>query len=155
MDDVDAEEEILAEAALLDGRLEIAVGRGHEPHVERHLAIRADRAHHALLQRAQELRLQRQRQLADLVEEQRAAVRLQEEAGARAARVGEGAPRVTEELALEQRLGNRGAVDRDEGPRSRAGCCRCSARATSSLPVPLSPVTSTDASESATRDTRS
>ena len=73
---------------------------------------------------------------------------------ARRARVGERALDVAEQLALEQRLGHRGAVDRDE----RAGRCRLRwwiARATSSLPVPLSPVISTVASVSATRSMRS
>ena len=123
---------------LLDGGLEVAVGRGDEADVERHLAVAADRPHRPLLQRAQQLRLQRERQLADLVEEERAAVRLHEEARARAARVGEGAARVAEQLALEQRLGHRGAVDGDERPvrapacaggaRARPAPCRCRSR---------------------------
>ena len=57
-------------------------------------------------------------------------------------RAGEGALLVAEQLALEQRLGDRGAVDRHERPSAR-GLLLWSARATSSLPVPLSPVIST------------
>ena len=54
------------------------------------------------------------------------------------------APRhVAEQLALEQRLGERRAVDGDERPRRAAGCGWWMARATSSLPVPLSPRIST------------
>ena len=55
------------------------------------------------------------RQLADLVEEERAAVGLREEAAAGAVGAGEGALGVAEELALEQRLRDRGAVHRHEG----------------------------------------
>ena len=73
-----------------------------------------------------------------------------------ALRVGEGALGVAEQLALEQRLGHGRAVDGHEGPVARAGCGACSARATSSLPVPLSPVISTDGVRvSATRSMRS
>ena len=53
--------------------------------------------------------------------------------------------RVAEELALEQRLGDRAAVDRDER-RVGAPLARWMARASSSLPVPLSPWMSTLAS---------
>ena len=55
-DDVDAVEEVLAEALLLDLGLEVAVGRGDDARVERHLLVAADRAHRALLQHAQQLR---------------------------------------------------------------------------------------------------
>jgi hypothetical protein len=81
------------------------------------------------------------RQLADLVEEQRAAGGLLEEPGAIRARVGEGAFSVAEELALQERLGDGAAVDRHERavPATSAAWI---ARATSSLPTPLSPVTS-------------
>ncbi len=90
----------------------------------------------------------------DLVEEHRAAVGLDEQAGAIGARVGERAALVAEELALEQRVGDRRAVDGDERPRL-ARAVEVDRRATSSLPVPDSPVTSTDAAEPATRRTRS
>jgi hypothetical protein len=117
-DDVDAVEEILAEALLLDLGLEVAVGRGDDARVERDLLVAADGAHHALLERAQELGLHLQRHLADLVEEERSAAGLHEEAGARALGVGEGAAHVAEELALEQRRGHGRAVDGEEGPRA-------------------------------------
>ena len=68
------------------------------------LGVAADRPHAPLLQRAQQLGLQRQRHLADLVEEQRAAVGLREQARARRRARGERAAHVAEQLALEQRL---------------------------------------------------
>ena len=49
--------------------------------------------------------------LADLVHEHRAAIRQLEDARAIAIRAGEAAAHVTEQLGLEQRLGQRGAVD--------------------------------------------
>ena len=75
-----------------------------------------------LLDRAQELRLEPERHLADLVEEEGTAARQLEVAPARLGRPGERAPAVAEELGLEQLLGDRGAVDGDERllpPRAR------------------------------------
>ena len=67
----------------------------------------------------------------------------------RSARVGECALYVTEEFAFEQRCGKSRGVHRDEWTCAR-GERTCSARATTSLPVPCSPVTSTLASDLAT-----
>ena len=111
---VDAVVEVLAEAAARDELIEIAVGRGDDADVDATILIVADPAELLRLQDAQELGLQRQRQLADLVEEQRAGVRGREQTLAIARRVGERAAHVTEQLVLEQRLGDRGAVDDDE-----------------------------------------
>ena len=112
---VEPVEEVLAEAAGADLGLEFARGRGDHAHVDAARLRFAERAHFLLLEDAQQLDLERQRQLADLVEEERAAVGLDEEAAPRAVGAGEGALGVPEELALEQRLGNRAAVHRDEG----------------------------------------
>jgi hypothetical protein len=57
------------------------------------------------------LRLQLERQLADLVEEQRAAVGALEGAGPIGHRAGERALLVAEQLALDQRRGDRAAVE--------------------------------------------
>ena len=62
------------------------------------------------------------------------------------ARVGEGALHVAEHLALEQRGRDAAQVDLHERPARAARLLRWSASATSSLPVPLSPVISTEAS---------
>src|SRR5262249_33737341 len=67
-----------------------------------------------LLQDAQELRLQGRRRLADLVEKDRALVRDLEEALLVAEGAGEGTAAVAEQLALEQALRQRCAVDGDE-----------------------------------------
>ena len=68
--------------------------------------LRAERLELALLQHAQQLGLQRRRDLADLVEEDRAAVGQREAALLVGRRAGERALVVAEQLGLEQRLGD-------------------------------------------------
>ena len=72
----------------------------------RDLGLAADAAELALLEDAEELGLDAGRHLADLVEEERAAVGELEAARAAVAGAGEGAALVAEELALEQVLGH-------------------------------------------------
>ena len=73
--DREAEVEIRAELALRDHLFEVAVSRRDDADVDRDVGVRADRRDDVLLEHAQQLRLRRQRQVADLVEEDRAAVR--------------------------------------------------------------------------------
>src|SRR5207244_62512 len=83
---------------------------------------RPDPLHFAVLESAQQLRLDRQRQLADFVEKQGAAVRRLEHPGLGLDRTGERAADMAEQLALEQRVDDRRTVDRDErlaAPRPR------------------------------------
>ena len=140
VDDGEAVVEVLAERPLVDLARE---GRGCVAQTMRTSTSSAfgapTRRTSARLERAEELRLHRERHLADLVEEERAAVRLLE--GARAVRdgAGEGAAHVAEELALEQVLRDRAAVDRQRRAPSRAARPRAPTRATTSLPVPVSP----------------
>ncbi len=77
-------------------------------------AVRAYTLDLALLDRAQHHRLQRQRQLAHLVQEERAAVGDLELPRAVAHGAGEGAAHVAEQFAGGQRLGQRRAVHLDE-----------------------------------------
>jgi hypothetical protein len=67
---------------------------------------------------AQEFRLQGRRQFADLIQKNRAAVRLLEAPDPLLVRPGEGALLVAEELAFEQVLGNRLAITVTIGPRA-------------------------------------
>ena len=106
--------EVGAEAARGDLGVQVAVRRGDDAHVDAQAARAADALELALLQHAQQLRLRLERQLADLVEEQRAAVGELEAAAALLDRAGEGALLVAEELALEQLARQRGAVELDE-----------------------------------------
>src|SRR5262245_24119629 len=69
-----------------------------------------------LLQHAQQLGLERQRQLADLVEEHGAALGAAQHTGLGLARTGERAAHVAEELALDEVARERAAVHRQEWP---------------------------------------
>ena len=135
---VEAVVEVLAERPGRDRRGEVLVRRGDEAHVGLERLGPAEALVLARLQHPQELDLRGQRQVADLVEEQRAALRAIEPPLLAPDGAGEGAALVAEELRLEQRLGERGAVDLDEGlaARSEFAWMAC---ATSSLPVPDSP----------------
>ncbi len=83
--------------------------------------VLADAADLALLEDPQQLDLHAGRDVADLVEQQRAAVGRLEQADPVLRSARERAARVAEELALEERLGDRAAVDGDERPRGAGG----------------------------------
>ena len=100
--DVEPVVEVLAELARRLLRVEVAMRRRDHAHVDRNRLRRAHRPHLAFLQHAQQLHLQRQRHVADLVEEQRAAVGRLEQALVRLHGAGERAARVAEQLGLEQ-----------------------------------------------------
>ena len=76
--DVQAVEEIFAEAPGSHVVFEIAVRRRDDSHVDRLHGRAADHRHRAFLHEAQQLRLHFERQLADLVEEDGAAVGLRQ-----------------------------------------------------------------------------
>jgi len=107
--------EVAAKLPRLDHAPEVAVGGGDDAEVDPPHAGGAERPHLPVLHDAQELRLERGREVLDLVEEERAAVGELQHAGALLYRAGERAARVPEELALGERLGDGGAVDRHEG----------------------------------------
>ena len=100
---------------LPDLLLEVLVGGGDDAHVHGDGGRPAHRLDLLLLQDAQHLGLRLQGHVADLVEEQRAAVRELELPLLGRERAREGAARVAEELALDQLLGNGRAVDLHEG----------------------------------------
>ena len=118
-EDDDAVVEILAERALAHQCVEVAVGGRDDAHVDGDRAIAADPLDLALLEHAQQLGLHGGRHVADLVEEERAALGLLELAEVPGARAGEGALLVPEQLRLDQLGRHRGAVERHEG-RERA-----------------------------------
>ena len=114
-DDVEAVVQVLTKGPGLDGLLQVPVRRRDDAHVNADGARAADALELALLQDAQQLRLHGRRHLADLVEEERAAVGHFELALLLRERAGEGAALVAEQLRLQQRLRQRRAVDGDEG----------------------------------------
>ena len=108
MDGEDAQPviQVRPELPLLRPCLQVAVGRGDQPHVGLDCLVASDPLERLLLQQAQDLGLQARRHVADLVEEERAAVALLELADAAAVGAGEGALLVPEQLALQQGLGD-------------------------------------------------
>jgi len=104
--------EIVPEAPFAHLLGEILVARGDDAHVEASLAGASDRPHHAGLEEAQQAHLRGLGQVADLVEEQRAAVGRGDDAQARAVGAGESALLVAEQLGVDQVVGQAAAVDR-------------------------------------------
>ncbi len=92
------------------------MGGGDDAHVHLLDPRRSQRLHLAFLEDAQQLGLHRQRQLADLVEQQRAAVGLGEVAGVGAGGAGEGAAGVAEQLRLGQLVRDGRAVELHQRP---------------------------------------
>src|SRR5262249_7184979 len=88
---VETEEQIASERPALALSREIAVRRGEDPHIDLAGHQAAQRQPLALLEAPQQLHLDRERQLADLVEEPRPAVGGLEQAALRVGRAGEGA----------------------------------------------------------------
>ena len=72
--DMEAEEQVFAKPTGFDLLLEVPVGGGEDPHVYLQRLITADALELALLENAKEFSLKLERQLADLVEKDRAAV---------------------------------------------------------------------------------
>ena len=136
---VEAVEEVGAEPPLAHVPREVAVGRGQHPHVHLDRLRGAQPLERPALEHAQQLGLHAEGQLADLVEEDRAAVgHLEAAEGARDG-AGEGALLVAEQLALDQGVGKGGAVDGRRAAGSLRRLRSWMARATRSLPVPVSP----------------
>ncbi len=115
-EDVEAVVEVLAERLLADGLEQVAIGGGDDPDVDLDRRPAADALELALLEDAEQLGLGLQGQLADLVEEERAAVGQLEAADAPGDGAGEGALLVAEQLALDEPGGEGGAVDLDQRP---------------------------------------
>ena len=82
----------------------------------RELLVSADGPDGLVLECAEELRLQGKGHVSDFVEEQRAAAGLGEEPTSLALGAGERALLVSEQLRLEQGVGDRRAIDRHERP---------------------------------------
>ena len=138
--------EVLAEAPAVDlACSQVAVGRRDEPDVDRDRAASPPtRSNVRSWSTRRSLACERERHLADLVEEQRAAVGRPRSVPARAATAPVNAPFSWPNSSLSSSVsGERGAVDARRTARRARGWRSWSARATSSLPVPLSPRMST------------
>ena len=115
-DDVEAVVEIFTELALGDQLVDVAMGRGHEPHVEGDELAPAQAANLVLLEDAEQIDLGLGGHLADFVEEERAPLGHLEPAGLAPGRAAEGPFLVAEQLALDQAFGQCPDVGGDEWP---------------------------------------
>ncbi len=115
-EDAEAVVEVGPEAPLAHLALDVAVRGGDDPHVGPLRPRRAEPLELAALEDPQELRLDLEGELGDLVEEDRAPVGDLEPAERALQRAGEGPALVAEQLALDERGGQGGAVDRDDRP---------------------------------------
>ena len=109
-------EQVLAEASLAHRLRQVDVRRRDEAHVDLERARAAETLEAPLVDDAQQLRLQRRREVQDLVEVERAPGGHLDLADLGRARVREGATLVPEQLRLEQLRRDRRAVDLQERP---------------------------------------
>ena len=114
-DHVQAVEEILPEIAGDHLFFELLVGGGHDPDVDRHVFAAAHRLEGPLLNRPQQLDLDRQAEFTDLVQKNRALVGHLEEPFLVVGGASERPLLVSEKLAFHQRFGNAAAVDDHKG----------------------------------------
>ena len=112
---------------------EVLVRRRDDPHVRLARLAAADRDVLAVLQDAEELRLERGREEPELVEEERPALGLREEARPRLLGAGERALLVPEQLRLGEVLRDGAHVERDVRARRAPATCACAARASEVL----------------------
>jgi hypothetical protein len=115
---------------------QLGVGGRDDAHVDLDRLVAADAFELALLQRAQQPHLQAGTHRAYFVEEQRTFVRLLEPALPGAHRAGERAALVTEDLRFEQRFREWRLQFSATNRCALRGLFMCTARATTSLPVP-------------------
>ena len=111
----EAIEQILAEAPRLDLGSQVPVGRGEDAHIYLGMGGLTDPFDLSPLQHTEQLGLHLERQLADLVEEDRASRGRFEGPGPCSIRSREGASLVPEELALHEILWDGAAIHRDPG----------------------------------------
>ena len=137
-DDVEPVIEVFAERTLFDEALEVLVRRRDDAYVDAHRRVSADAIELSVGEYAQQARLRIGRHVADLVEEQRAAVGLFESSDALLCSAGERAFLVAEQFRFDEVLRNGGHVQCDERRARRADCadaararrvpCRCPIR---------------------------
>ncbi|MFO0590326.1 MAG: hypothetical protein U0441_22480 [Polyangiaceae bacterium] len=113
---VDPVIEVLPKQALVASIEEIAVRGGDQTEAGWALGSATERLDRAILKDRQELRLNREGQLADLIQEQSSLIRLREDAFPRPVRPGEHATLVPEQDAFRELGRDRRAVLRDESP---------------------------------------
>ena len=121
---------------------QVAIGRGHDAHVDAARHVLADAPQLAFLNHAQHLRLRARRARRSRRETACRRAPPRRRPGARRPRP-VNAPRACPNSSASTRSSGSAAQFSVQNARSRRGPQRCSARATSSLPLPLSPSIST------------
>src|SRR5690606_645909 len=129
VDHIDAVEEILAKLAFLAEFLQISVGRRQQANINLAGFDGANGANLSLLKHSQQACLSLQRQLANFIEKQSAAIRCGDQAGSVFCGSGKRAFLMAKKFGLDEGVGNGGTVDADDGvicPRALVvdGLCR-------------------------------
>src|ERR1051325_10468770 len=111
---IEAVEKVEAELVFLGHRIEIAMGRGHDSHVDLDGFDAAEPLELPVLEQSEQLRLEGGAELADFVQEECALVGELDAARLSRDRARKSALLVPKELALEEVLLQGGAIDLDE-----------------------------------------
>src|SRR5690554_1601559 len=122
-DHIQPVKEIFPKASLAHLFFKIAVCRGDHAHVDRDLALTPDGPHGALLKRSEQFHLKLARELSNLIEEERPAIRRAEEPLFELMCSRERPALMPKKLTLHQAPWERAAVHRDKGrvpPRAHA-----------------------------------
>ena len=110
--------EVEAELSLTDGLLQVLVGCGNDPDVHGNGIMAADPGNFPLFQDPEEAHLCHERHFADLVQEDRATVRLLENSQVLGLGIGESSLLMTKKFVFQQVFRNGGAIDGFERPLS-------------------------------------
>ena len=114
-DHIQAVVQVFAEHAFLDALLQVLVGRSDHAHIGFDSAVATHAVEMAIRQDAQQTGLQIERHVPDFIEEQGATVGLLKASATRCLRTGEGSTLMTEQLALQQILGDGCRVNGHKG----------------------------------------
>src|SRR5690349_8302963 len=109
-------EEVLPEATVAYGCLEILIGGGNDANVHLNLAVTAQAVERLPIQHAEQFHLRLQLQLANFVEEERALVGEFEQAGLRRISAAERAFLIAKQFAFDQIFRQSSAIDIHPGP---------------------------------------
>src|SRR3989339_2197903 len=113
-DDIEAIIEVIAKSPLCHEFFEIPVCRGKDPHIHLDIPRAPEWLDLPFLQHPEKLRLQVDREIPDLIQEKRAAVRLLKKTALILPGIREGAFHVAEKLGLQNVLGQSRTVHRDK-----------------------------------------
>ena len=114
LQDIQPVVEIFAKPAILDCLLQVDMGGGKNPDIDGDRPTAPDALDVLFLKKAQQIRLQLQRQIADFIQQQRSAVGSLDSPHLALMGPGEGALLVAEQLRLDEVLRNAATVDGNE-----------------------------------------